>query len=146
QQVRATEQQPHSARLEAIYRFAVELLGSVALADQGTAACLDTQRPIGLARASRLGQLLESVCRGTRVIGSHGGLDELGHTPVPECEVALVGSRRPRRFEGLAIPSEAVEQDRSRAVGDSHSLALPTIGDLADACVDQRCGLLLSTL
>src|SRR5207302_2825408 len=66
---------------EPVDRLPVEALGVLAVAQQGSRAGLDPQRPVGAAGASRLREPLEGVGRAGGLPAPGGRFDELDQPP-----------------------------------------------------------------
>ncbi len=95
-------------------RFAIQVVGGCAVAQQRPAARLDAERDVRAAGPGRLGQPLERLTCKFGVSCARGRLDEFwqrqyGHKDLAGARRSLLGGRH-----GLLVTGEAVVQDRSR--------------------------------
>jgi len=112
--MRARELRTQPGTAQPLDRFAIQVVGGGAIAQQRPGARLDAERDVRAAGLGRLGQPLERLTCEFGVSCARGCLDELWQRPSGHKDLA--GARRslPGGRHGLLVTGEAVVQDRGR--------------------------------
>ena len=100
EQVGAREFGAESGAAEAVYRFAVQILGGVRFGDQRPGARLHAQAEVGSAGPGEFRQMFGRVGGEANVSAARGGLDQLGQRP--HRDVQRVGVPSPARAAASA--------------------------------------------
>ena len=98
-------------------RASVETFGSLALAQQRTAACLNPQRPTGAAGVGHLGELREWFDGSLGLAAADGGEDQLGQAPIAEPHLLRMSAGVLGGSQSIPVVAEAVGEDRAGPVG-----------------------------